>query len=337
MKFEIKNLDLEITNRCNAKCPACKRTGDFGAGVSEVMYNAGHKDISLDHIDMLLMHNKIKEWRYCGSFGDPIAHPKAFEIFEKVANYNAPIQKIITNGSMQNEKWWYNLGALPGKIRADFAIDGLEDTNHIYRINTSYNKIIKNAKAFMKGGGEANWVFIIFDYNEHQIEEARILSKELGFKSFNYVITSRHFNSKGNTSYVQNNIKIKAPKNKKYQSDIIKNGLLDKPIECIALKAKRIYVSPEGYLVPCCDTHSDVFYLDYNIINKVHYENSFKMFLDMCNIKYSLNEFSISEIISSYNNNLTNLEYMWKNRMLTTCNKRCGTNYINAAYSIDNE
>ena len=29
-----------------------------------------------------------------------------------------------------------------------------EDTNHIYRRYTDYNKIIRNAKAFIKSGGE---------------------------------------------------------------------------------------------------------------------------------------------------------------------------------------
>ena len=54
-----------------------------------------------------------------------------------------------------------------------FAIDGLEDTNHLYRVNTNFNKIMENAKAFINAGGIARWDFIAFAHNEHQIEEAK--------------------------------------------------------------------------------------------------------------------------------------------------------------------
>ena len=36
-----------------------------------------------------------------------------------------------------------------GHGQVDFNIDGLEDTNHLYRRNTDFNKIINNAQAFI--------------------------------------------------------------------------------------------------------------------------------------------------------------------------------------------
>ena len=61
-----------------------------------------------------------------------------------------------------------------------FSIDGLEDTNHLYRQDVEWDKIMERAKKFIGAGGRAEWKFIIFRHNQHQVEEARSLSKELG-------------------------------------------------------------------------------------------------------------------------------------------------------------
>jgi hypothetical protein len=46
--------------------------------------------------------------------------------------------------------------------------------------------------AFVAAGGRAEWDFIVFRHNEHQVEEARALAKELGFQRFFVKKTSRH-------------------------------------------------------------------------------------------------------------------------------------------------
>jgi sulfatase maturation enzyme AslB (radical SAM superfamily) len=65
-----------------------------------------------------------------------------------------------------------------------FSIDGLEDTNHIYRRNVKWDKLISNVKSFINAGGVAEWDYLVFKHNEHQLEEAEKFSKELGFKFF---------------------------------------------------------------------------------------------------------------------------------------------------------
>jgi len=50
---------------------------------------------------------------------------------------------------------------------------------------------MENAKAFIDAGGIAHWDFIVFQHNEHQVEEARHLAKEMGFKNFNVKKTTR--------------------------------------------------------------------------------------------------------------------------------------------------
>ena len=69
-------------------------------------------------------------------------------------------------------------------IEVRFSIDGLEDTNHLYRQDVEWNKIMDRVKWFIDAGGNAIWKWIPFLHNKHQEEETRALSKELGFKEF---------------------------------------------------------------------------------------------------------------------------------------------------------
>ena len=66
-----------------------------------------------------------------------------------------------------------------------FGIDGLEDTNHLYRRNVRWPTLMRNVRAFVEAGGNAEWDFIEFRQNQHQVEQARMLADELGFSMFN--------------------------------------------------------------------------------------------------------------------------------------------------------
>ena len=54
----------------------------------------------------------------------------------------------------------------------EFHIDGLVDTNHLYRINIRFSKIMANARAFLDTGATGEWHFIPFKQNQHQLAEA---------------------------------------------------------------------------------------------------------------------------------------------------------------------
>ena len=65
-----------------------------------------------------------------------------------------------------------------------FSIDGLKDTNHIYRRGCNWEKIMRNAKMWIDAGGEAEWAMIDFPYNKHQRKEAEQMAKDMGFQDF---------------------------------------------------------------------------------------------------------------------------------------------------------
>jgi MoaA/NifB/PqqE/SkfB family radical SAM enzyme len=184
---ELKSIHLEISTRCQASCPMCPRNIHGGIEnplleINEWSLNDFIKIFSKDVLEQLEIIN------FCGNFGDPLMNNELIEMCEYI-KVNAPnIQVLIhTNGSLRSTAWWTKLfDSLPKNHNVVFAIDGLEDTHSIYRVGTNYNLILKNAKTFIDAGGNAEWCFIRFKHNQHQVADAEHLSNKLGFNKFSF-------------------------------------------------------------------------------------------------------------------------------------------------------
>jgi hypothetical protein len=160
-----------------------------------------------------------------------------------------------------------------GYGQVDFNIDGLEDTNHLYRKNTEFVKIIKNAKAYIDAGGRAVWNYIVFEHNQHQIKQAQELSDSLGFQEFKARATGRFLNHQtmeefsewpvqnrqGQTEYVIRPTNLKAYKNKsisilpdlKKQYPDIKTYFANTEICCDSLTGNKVAINASGLVLPC--------------------------------------------------------------------------------------
>ena len=58
----------------------------------------------------------------------------------------------MTNGANQTKKFWQNLSArLTEEDTVEFSIDGLEDTNHLYRKNSNWQSIMTGLDIIKKG------------------------------------------------------------------------------------------------------------------------------------------------------------------------------------------
>ena len=86
-------------------------------------------------------------------------------------------------GGTKNKLFWQSLAQLP-KVVTIWGIDGLEDTNHIYRQNVKWDKLMENISYYMSVGGRGAWQFIVFEHNKHQLDMARLYADDLGFFGF---------------------------------------------------------------------------------------------------------------------------------------------------------
>lgn len=198
IKFDIGVLHLELTSRCNALCPMCARTTGLDHD-AELLKK--RDDLPLVDTDPKILEKMLEEMKpylpnhvfINGNFGDPIMYPHLLEVVKMYKDAGVPQVTLSTNGSAQTEQWWRDLANIMRKPdKVIFAIDGLEDTNHLYRVNTKWSTIMRNAKAFIEEGGVARWDFIGFKHNEHQIEEARQLADDMGFVKFRYKKSNRY-------------------------------------------------------------------------------------------------------------------------------------------------
>lgn len=217
---------------------------------------------------------------YCGNYGDPVAAKDTLESLKYFKSINPNIQiSLFSNASARPATWWIEVAALTKD--AHFAIDGLADTNHIYRRGTQFDVIMRNAQAFIEAGGRAIWDFIVFKHNEHQIEEAQALAKKMGFYKFNLKKTGRFFsNTKSEVKSrqavfdIQGEVEyyLEMPVDPKYHNGALANeealvqkyGHLEKyldqtHVECKVDAERSVYVSAEGFIFPCCWTANQLY------------------------------------------------------------------------------
>ena len=90
---------------------------------------------------------------------------------------------IATNGFGKKDKWWdisYEKAAQIKKHRWIFGVDGLPKDSHKYRINQDGEAVFKQMVRGVKAGNNICWQYIVFSYNENDIDEARKMAEDNG-------------------------------------------------------------------------------------------------------------------------------------------------------------
>lgn len=268
---KIKLVQLEITNRCQAACPMCARNIHGGIDNDRVI----ESDLSLANFKKIFTAEFLQQLDvidFCGNYGENIVNNDFLDMCDYVAKTNPNILLIIhTNGSARTPKWWAQLAqVLPVNHQVNFAIDGLKDTHSLYRINTDYDKIIENAKAFMAAGGIANWMFIRFKHNQHQEQEARQLSETLGFKKI-IIKNSRRFakkfpvlDRKGTVDYYIEQPDYSEIEPVEFYDLKDYKSWTNLNYNCYAEKENSIFIDAFGHVYPCC-IMSGFMYVNYEI------------------------------------------------------------------------
>lgn len=233
----IKVLHIEPTTACNAACPQCAREQDPSFDKSKLDHltlaqvRSHFSDDAIRGLDKMFM---------CGDYGDPAAGQNTLEIFRYFRQVNPNITLgMNTNGSLRSVSWWRELAGLLNQERdyVIWSIDGLEDTNHIYRVNTVWRKIMENAEAFIRAGGRAHWEMLVYEHNEHQIKDCRDLARRMCFRWFR-VKVSRRFD-------IYPVEFLKPPRS-------FTNSINEGAVSCQALNDNSRYLSAKGLLHPCC-------------------------------------------------------------------------------------
>lgn len=258
---DIRHLRLELSGRCNARCPLCPRNF-YG-----YPYNDGYveHDMTLSEIQTIFnieFVQQLDEILVNGNFGDIVMNPETIDIISWFRSINPEVLiKVSTNGGARDAEFWTALAKTRAMVM--FSIDGLGDTHSLYRQNTCWDIVIKNAKTFIQAGGYAIWKFIKFDHTQHQIAECKQMAQELGFKEFSVCYDGRDqgpvFNNHGELVYVMGSPKTvnfdQLFKSRTQDEVLLEDIVVDRQpceINCQAKEKKSIYVSAIGEVYPCC-------------------------------------------------------------------------------------
>jgi MoaA/NifB/PqqE/SkfB family radical SAM enzyme len=183
--------------------------------------------------------SRLDKMFMCGNYGDPAAGANTLSIVDYFRQVNKHITLgMNTNGGVQSPSWWTELGQRFDQPNdyVVFSIDGLADTNHIYRKKVNWSKVMNNAAAFIKAGGSAHWDMLVYEHNEHQVDIAEQVARDMGFTWFRAKVSKRS----SNISWLQ------PPK--AWIQPPIATGTID----CHVLKEQSVYMSALGIVYPCC-------------------------------------------------------------------------------------
>ena len=169
-----KGINIDISNRCPLECMRCQRQTNFTLEGRKVY----GRDATMDEIRKL--SDYFSSFNFWGQVSDPVHHPKFIEILDYL--YKKDIQVTVHNASSQKPMKWY-IKAFQAHPRAKwiFAIDGLPEESNMYRINQDGEKLYRvmlEAKKHLKQ--TPSWQFIVFSYNEHNLEKAKKMAVDEG-------------------------------------------------------------------------------------------------------------------------------------------------------------
>ena len=325
----LNTINAELSNYCNSACPMCPRF-DLNLNLIKDITNNAHTTLKIiiDKIGPDVL-SKINHFYSCGVLGDGAMNPECYEIYEYVKSCGAKATALYSNGGLRNTEFWKSLATTQTQVI--FAIDGLEDTNHLYRRNVKWAKLIENVEAFINAGGHATWDYLKFKHNQNQIEQAELLSKKLGFKKFRLKETTRwdDFDSEGNW-VERDHIKLDNYKLEKIERETeasghnvtqktkVKQSFTKAKINCWSYHKNKseIYIAANGDVSPCCWLgdlrlhEAKNIITDYNAINLNH-----------CSLDEILNGHFFTELAKG----IRGVENAYR---LQTCYHTCGVSNV---------
>lgn len=254
--MSVKTLHIEASSFCNARCPGCPRNA-YGYPL-EGFYD--ERNLKVGQLrEILLKFKDVGKILYCGNHGDPMMNPD----IAKLCDFNDKFVEVATNGGIGRLETYQKLAKQ--NTRITFGIDGLSDTNHLYRQGVKWENLMERVKTFISAGGKATWQFIKFQHNMEQTKQAKKLSEDLGFDHFFTMDVGRnnmpaiqpdksisHWILPPNTESKPQDFDVDAYLQMRYRPiNLSKKKYKVDEISCEHLDGS-VYVNSSGELFPCC-------------------------------------------------------------------------------------
>ena len=239
-------LSIEPTTACNLGCPECP------SGLKQFSRPTGNlkKSVNKKIIDELAPYLSYINFYFQG---EPFIHPNFLEMVGYAVSKNI-YTATSTNAHFLNNNMAEKT-VKSGLDRLIISIDGTtQQVYEQYRVNGKLGKVLEGTKNIVawKKKLKSKTPYVIFQFlvvrpNEHQIEDAKQLAKDLGVDEIKFKTAQVYDFENGNPLIPQNEYysRYKKQKDGTYK---IKNGLLN---HCWRMWSSAV-ITWDGSVVPCC-------------------------------------------------------------------------------------
>lgn len=269
------NISIEPTTDCNLACPECP------SGLKSFSRPTGKMNIEL--FDKFLTESSdFLIYLYFYFQGEPYLHPKFLEMV-KMAKKKNIYTVTSTNAHFLTERKAEQT-VESGLDRILISLDGTtQEVYENYRINGSLNKVKKGIENLVKAKKELNssnpyiiLQFLVVKPNEHQIEEVKLLGKQLGVNEVAFKTAQIYDFENGSdlTPTINKYSRYKKLENGKFA---IKNKMKN---QCWKLWHSNI-VTWDGTITPCCfdkDAQHAMGNINSESIEDIWQNNNYKKF-----------------------------------------------------------
>ena len=201
-EFYIKNQrlsspNMDLSHRCILRCPQCLRQKVEGLPRIKRSFDIGKPEFRK------ILNYYENQITFCGQISDPIYHPDFLAFLEMMNGLGKGV-RVATNGTNDksgnmDDKWWdkaYSYGL--GENCWVFGVDGLDEKSELYRIGSNFKQVWETMKIGVQAGHPIVWQYIIFGYNEHEIERAKEIAHKEGITLL-LIKTNRGFDPRSRT------------------------------------------------------------------------------------------------------------------------------------------
>src|SRR3972149_2722242 len=175
-------ITIESGNICNLSCPLCP-TGQKDNSARKGLLSFSDFKRIIDEIGENLLLIRLYNW------GEPLLNKELIKMVE-YADENKIAVKISTNLSFPIEDAQAEALINTNLQKIYISCDGASNSTYPkYHIGGNFNRVISNMKILLKkkrqlGNNytELIWLFHVFSHNEHEIDTAKAMAKEIGIK-----------------------------------------------------------------------------------------------------------------------------------------------------------
>ncbi len=244
-------LTIDPANYCTLRCPFCPTGQGRGSREKGMLSFENFKKLA-DELGPYLIHIDFCNW------GEPLLNNQIYRMIEYAKQYNVDT-KVDSSLNHFSEKDAEDM-VLSGLDRLIVSIDGAsQETYSKYRIGGDFNKVIDNLKILVskrKELGRVNpyisWQFLVFRHNEHEIEDAKIMSRDLGVDSIG--ITKAFI---GNKEWIPLNEEYSHYKKEEIKEEFTSEHFKVSRHMACNWPWEAIVINPNGSVSVCCSVEDE--------------------------------------------------------------------------------